>query len=99
MNIVKFIIDSIEERRAETKTPCKSYATQAKAEEIAAPLAQQFANHFSIDGTQQPCRYIVAHDDAWGRWIVAFDFTEMLRRDTSTGGYIGIAADRGFYTY
>tara|TARA_R110001632_G_scaffold119141_1_gene231679 strand:+ start:490 stop:789 length:300 start_codon:yes stop_codon:yes gene_type:complete len=99
MNIEKYIIDSIEERRAETKTPCKSYATQARAEKTAASLAQQFANHFAIQEKQHPCRYIVAHDEAWGRWIVAFDFTEMLRRDTSTGGYIGIASDIGFYTY
>lgn len=99
MDIVKFIIDSIEERRAQTKTPCKSYATQAKAEAIAATLAQQFADYFSIDGTQRPCRYIVAHNEAWNRWVVAFDLTELMRRDTFSGGYIGTVADRGFYTY
>lgn len=99
MNVVKALIARIEERRKETANPCKSYATEAKAEAVASEFAQKLANHFAKGDHQGEARYIVAYDEAWGRWVIGFDLTELLRRSTSTGGYIGIASDAGFFTY
>jgi hypothetical protein len=35
--------------------------------------------------------------EAWGRWVGALDYSELLSRKTARGGYIG--AVPGFYTY
>lgn len=101
MNVNAELIARIEARRAETKNPCKSYKTEAKAEEVAAAFAVKLANYFSrFNATDiRPCRYVVVYNEAWGRWVVGFDLTELLGRNTSTGGYIGVAGDAGFYTY
>lgn len=98
-NLVTTVIQRIETRRLETATPCKSYSTEEKAEAVAQEKAAVYANYFAKQEKQFPCRYIVAYNAAWGRWIVAFDFTELLNRSTSTGGYVGIAAQDGFYTF
>jgi hypothetical protein len=101
MNVAKDLIARIEAYRATNAKPCKSYKTEAKAEEVAEELAVSFANYFSrFDTTDiRPCRYIVVFNEAWGRWVVGFDFTELLARQSSTGGYIGVAGDKGFFTY
>jgi hypothetical protein len=101
MNVVKSLIARIEARRNETKTPCKSYATEAKAEAVAEDLAVEFADYFAaLNATDiRPCCYIVAYNEAWGRWVVGFDFTELFSRKSFSGGYIGVASDKGFYTY
>ena len=101
MNIAKDLIARIEDYRAENKKPCKSYATEAKAEAVAKELAVKYAAYFCARRleTQQPCRYIVVFNEAWGRWVVGFDFSELLARTSSTGGYIGIASNDGFYCY
>lgn len=99
MNIAKDLIARVEAYRKDNKNPCKNYATEAKAEAVAAKLAQDYANYFAIGETQHACRYVVVFNEAWGRWIVGFDFTELLARRTSTGGYVGIAAQNGFYTF
>lgn len=101
MNVAAQLIARIEARRAETKNPCKSYASEAKAEAVAEELALQFANYFAAFNTTdiRPCRYIVVYNKAWGRWVVGFDFTELLSRKSSTGGYLGVASDKGFFTY
>jgi predicted ATPase len=101
MNIAKDLIARIEDYRATNKKPCKSYATEAKAEEVAQALAVKYAAYFCSTRfeTQNPCRYIVVFNEAWGRWVVGFDFSELLSRNSSTGGYIGIASKDGFFTY
>jgi predicted ATPase len=101
MNITQNLISRIEEYRVENKKPCKSYATQAKAEAVAQSLAPKYAAHFAANRQkeQAPCRYIVVFNEAWGRWVVGFDFSELLARTTSTGGFVGIASADGFYTY
>jgi hypothetical protein len=100
MNITKNIIDRIEAYRLENKNPCKSYATEAKAIAVAEKKAAYYADYFADQGVKtKPARYIVAYNDAWGRWIVAFDFSELMSRNTSNGGFIGIAAQQGFYSY
>ena len=98
-NVVADLIARIEERRTETKNPCKNYSTEAKAESVAKRFSKEFAAHFAVAKTQQPCRYVVAFDQAWGKWIVGFDLTELMSRKTSTGGYVGVAARAGFFSY
>jgi len=98
-NVVADLIARIEERRTETKNPCKNYSTEAKAESVAKRFSKEFAAHFAVAKTQQPCRYVVAFDQAWGKWIVGFDLTELMGRKTSTGGYVGVAAQAGFFSY
>jgi hypothetical protein len=100
MNIAQDLICRIEERRAETQQPCKSYKTEASAAAVAEKLALKYAAHFEArPGSNAPCRYLVVFNEAWGRWVVGFDFSELLGRTTSTGGYLGIASTDGFFTY
>jgi predicted ATPase len=100
MNVTTSLIERIEDYRATNKKPCKSYASEAKAESVAKELSAKYAEHFAKSrGGNAPCRYIVAFNEAWGRWIVGFDFSELLGRNTSTGGYLGIASADGFFTY
>jgi hypothetical protein len=48
MNITKTLIARIEDYRATNKKPCKSYATEAKAEAAAESFAPKYAKHFAI---------------------------------------------------
>jgi len=95
MNITKDVTARIEEYRATNKNPCKNYSTQAAAEKATAIAAAKAGNYF--DRNQQPARYVVFFNEAWGRWVGAMDYTELLSRKTCQGGYIG--AISGFYTY
>ena len=99
MNIIDNLIARIEEYRATNKQPCKNYSTQAAAEKATAKMAQQAATYFDREGRDNaPCaRYVVFFNEAWGRWVGAIDLTELLRRENSSGGYLGCCT--GFYTY
>jgi hypothetical protein len=99
MDIIASLIARVEEYRATNKNPCKNYGTQAAAQAAAAKVAQQVADHFAKDRSRaaQPAHYVVFYVPAWGRWTAALDYSELLRRDTSTGGYLGVA--KGWYTY
>lgn len=46
-----------------------------------------------------PANYVVFFNEAWGRWIAAFDINELTKRPNSTGGYVGIFAANNFYSY
>lgn len=95
MNITETLIARIEEYRATNKSPCKNYGTQAAAEKATAAAAAAAGQYFDRDGV--PARYIVFFNEAWGRWIGAMDYNELLSRKTHQGGYLG--AITGFYTY
>ena len=95
MNITENLISRIEEYRATNKQPCKNYATQEAAEKATAKAADAAGKYFDRDGKAP--RYVVFFVPAWGRWVGALDYTEMFRRSTANGGYLG--AITGFYTY
>lgn len=99
MDIIATLTARIEDYRATNKTPCKSYATQAAAEKATAEMARKAAIHFDRNGdlNARPARYVVFFNEAWGRWVGAIDLTELLRRENSSGGYLGCCT--GFYTY
>jgi hypothetical protein len=95
MNITENLISRIEEYRATNKQPCKNYATQEAAEKATAKAAEAAGKYFDRDGKAP--RYVVFLVPAWGRWVGAMDYTEMFRRSTHNGGYLG--AITGFFTY
>jgi hypothetical protein len=99
MNIIDTLTARIEDYRATNKQPCKNYATQAAAEKATAQMAQRAASYFDREGrADAPCaRYVVFFNEAWGRWVGAIDLTELLRRENSSGGYLGVCT--GFFTY
>ena len=99
MNITDTLIARIEEYRATNKQPCKNYASREAAEKATAKMAQAAASYFDKQGREDApsARYVVFFNEAWGRWVGAIDLTELLKRQNSTGGYLGFCT--GFYTY
>ena len=97
MNIIKNLQQRIADRLTETKNACKTYATEDKAEQVAVEMAQKLGNQFDTNG--RPCRYVVFKIESLDRWTAAFDYSELFGRNTAMGGYIGTAADAGFYTF
>jgi hypothetical protein len=94
-SIIKSLTERIEEYRLTNKQPCKNYATEEAAEKATAKAADAAGKYFDRDGKAP--RYVVFFIPAWNRWVGAMDYTEMFRRSTHNGGYIG--AITGFYTY
>lgn len=95
MNVIDTLVARIEEYRATNKNPCKNYGTQQAAEKATAAAAAKAGIYFDRNG--MPARYVVFFNEAWGRWVGAMDYTELLSRKTCHGGYLG--AISGFYTY
>jgi|TARA_R110000787_G_scaffold142541_1_gene256198 hypothetical protein len=95
MNIIKEMTRRIEETREHNKVPCKNYATEEAAEKALAKMATLVGQHH---GTRQ-ADYVVFYNEAWGRWVGAISLNELLQRADSWGGYIGLSADRGFYSF
>lgn len=94
-NVITQVTARIEEYRATNKQPCKNYATEAAAEKATAKAAEEAGKYF--DEKAEPARYVVFFIPAWNRWVGAMDYTELFRRQTNRGGYIG--AITGFFTY
>jgi len=95
MNIIENLIARIEEYRKTNKQPCKNYATQDAAEKATKAAAAKAGKIF--DRNCIPPRYVVFYNEAWGRWVGAMDYSEMMARKSYTGGYLGAVA--GFYVY
>ena len=96
MNVIKELTDRITDRMTETKNPCKSFKTEAAAEKAAEKMARIGADHFRA---QQPANYVVFLHPKLARWVAAFDINELVRREETTGGYVGIFAAKDFYSY
>jgi len=99
MNIETSIIDRVTSRYSENKNPCKSYKTKEAADRATMQAALEMADEFTSQSACEkiPARYILVFIPAMGRWVGALDMTEMLRRSTSQGGYLGVC--KGFYKY
>lgn len=95
MNIVKNLQARIEDRLTETKTPCKLYATEEAADKAGANIAEIVGNHHET----RPANYVVIKIESIGKWTAAIDLNELCGREGRLGGYLGLACDRGFYTY
>ena len=99
MNIVAELTARIEDYRVTNKNPCKSYSTRESAEKATAQMAKRAGVYFNANNNADAAaaRYVVFFNEAWGRWVGAIDLTELLKRSSSTGGYLGFC--KGFYTY
>ena len=69
--------------------------TQAEKVAFLTEAAKRAGVYFDQNGV--PPRFVVFYNEAWGRWVGAMDYTELFRRKTCLGGYVG--AITGFYTY
>lgn len=100
MNIVKDLVARIEKRLLDTKKPCRLYATEERAEAEAVDQAAFMGAYFARPGTtSRPARYVVVFIPSVGKWAIGFDLTEVMNRHNACGGYVGVMADRGFYTF
>lgn len=99
MNIIKDLQGRIAARMQETKNPCKTYATEDGAEKAAKVCAQMVANHFAKDKSQdaRPAMYVVIQMPGSDRFTYCVCISEVLGRESSTGGFLGIAGD--VYTF
>ena len=107
MNIILSLQSRISKRLEETKSPCKTYKTIAAAEKVAAKTAQKAAAYFDVEyqfGNKElddvrPARYVIFHIAKLDRYGIGFDQTEIMSRKDFAGGYIGMLAQEGHYTY
>lgn len=97
MNVVKSVQNRISNRLTETKNPCKTYATYETADKIGETFAKDLGKYF--DSTGKESRYIVVYIKELNRYTPAFDYSELFSRKNAIGGYVGVAANKGFYTY
>ena len=95
MNIIETLTARIEDYRLTNKQPCKNYTTKEAAEKALTAASARAGVYF--DQNKESARYVVFFIPAWNRWVGAMDYTEMFRRKTCMGGYVG--AISGFYTY
>jgi hypothetical protein len=95
MNIVANLIERIEEYRATNKQPCKNYATEQAAVKALEQASIRAGAIFDTD--KKPARYVVFYVPAWNRWTGAMDYSELFRRQSCAGGYVGAVS--GFFTY
>jgi len=95
MNIIKHITHRIEETRKHNKVPCKNYATEEAAEKAVAKIAVIVGQHHDTRAAD----YVVFYNESWGRWVAAISLNELIQRHDSCGGYVGFAADSGFYCF
>jgi hypothetical protein len=80
-----------------TQMPCEDFYDTIKeaAEKALIAASAKAGAYFDQNGT--PARHVVFFIEAWGRWVGAMDYSEMFKRSTANGGYIG--AITGFFTY
>lgn len=92
MNINTFIANRAAEILAANKTGIKSYGSEAAAEKATAVAAQAVAVYFSpLDVTRpRSAMYVVVFVPSMGRWVGGINLTEVLARQRSTGGYLGV---------
>jgi hypothetical protein len=97
MNIIKSLQARIADRLTETASPCKMYKKLSVAEYHGNKMSEEIRGYFGAD---EPCRFVIVEfTNRAGEKVYTpcFDYTELLRRPETTGGYLGFA--EGFYTY
>lgn len=97
MNIIESLVKRIESRLLETKNACKTYATEDKAVKVADEFSKKLGSYF--DSTGRASRYVIVFIPSLNRYTPAFDYSELFSRNTSKGGYVGVASDAGFYSF
>lgn len=95
MNIIKSLQQRISERLQETKNPCKNYKTEEACEKATAKVAALVGEHHETD----PANYVVFFHKELGAWVGAIDINGTVNRYNACGGYVGLAGEKGFYTF
>lgn len=94
-NIIKQLKNRmIESRGIASLYPCKVYKTEANAEKAAEEQAQMMGIRLDREG--KPADYLVIYMEDWGVWTAAINMTELMRRPTCCGGYVG---SEKFFTF
>lgn len=91
--ITKMTAHMIEDRGDKKGFPCNTYATEAAAEKAAKKAATEVS--VNLDRAKGEVDYLVFHVAAFDRWVAVIFMSEVLRRPTAMGGYLGVAP--GFY--
>jgi len=102
MNITSKLLQRINDRLTETKTPCKLYKSYENADKAGKKVAARSALHFTpcsaeVVANVEATHYLVVFIPSIRKYTVCFDLTELVSRRTTSGGYLGICGD--FYTY
>ena len=98
MNVITTLTARILDYYATNKNPCKNYGSEAAAESATSKVAMVAAQHFTKPNEKVvSARHVVLYAAEMGRWVGCVDLTELMRRNTSTGGYIGVC--KGFFSY
>lgn len=96
MNVIDTLIERIERRAKETKTPCKLYSSYEAADRAGSKIASEVGD---IHESRRGANYVVFEIPSLGKWTAAIDLTGLLSRPETVGGYVGYAGQKGFYTY
>lgn len=94
MNLITKLITRVEEYYETNKKPCKTYATEERAEAAAVSAEAKIAAYY--DDSPENIEYVVFYVPAMGRWTVAFNVRNLLN---TNGGYAGFTSDLGYFTY
>ncbi|ACV50173.1 hypothetical protein [Delftia phage PhiW-14] len=95
----KVAVERLLKRATETKEPCRTYATQASCLIAAKKMAQATANHFALDQSKDavPADFFMMLIPNLNRWTFCIHLSEVIKRESSTGGFLGFCSD--IYTY
>ncbi len=98
-NLITKLTARIIDGQGKRKNVFKSYATQERCEKETAAMAQMCATYFDAQGRADApdAEYVVIYVESLGRWFGCVNLNEVLRRPTSTGGYLMICGDTLVY--
>lgn len=95
MNTVTKLINRIEARLTETKSPCKFYKSQDKADQVAARQANKLAEYWGINVDQVD--YLIVLVPSVQKYAISFDINNIVM-NAPHGGYLFAHCD-GFYQH
>lgn len=94
-NIITTLRNRMHSDRGSNKGyPTKLYKTEAAAEKALRADSEKVGKALDRDG--KPADYIVFEIPEWGGWTGAVNLSEVLRRPTCLGGFVGASS---FYCF
>jgi hypothetical protein len=87
----------IEARLNQNNRSIKTYASHQFARSKAEKLSEQASQYFLGSSELQGPDFVITFLPNVKRWTVVFHLSSWLQRH-STGGYVGIFSDEGFFT-
>lgn len=83
-----------EDRGSNKSYPTKTYKTEGAAEKALEADAAKVGK--ALDSEGKPADYVVFYIPEWDLWTGAINLSEVMRRSTHMGGYIGVST---FYCF